>query len=96
MPTFMIFKNARVAQTIRGADPKKLNDAVKKLANEANGTGDAGAGGFAEPSTGTMWLGADLPKGYKDVTDQIDLKGLEVRSVLIPHCSARLTSCSSF
>ena len=79
MPTFMIFKNARVVQTIKGAEWKKLSEVVKKLANEASAVGDAGVGGFGGGSTsGGMWLGATLPRGYRDVTDQVDLKGLEL------------------
>ena len=79
MPTFMVFKNARNVQTIKGADPRKLSEVVKKLANEANAVGDAGAGGFGEPcSSGSMWIGAELPKGFRDVTDQVDLQGLEL------------------
>ena len=80
MPTFMVFKNARAIQTIRGADPRKLSDVVKKLANEANAIGDGGqAGGFGESSgTGSTWLGASLPKGFSDVTDQVDLQSLEL------------------
>ena len=79
MPTFMIFKNARNVQTIKGADPRKLSDVVKKLANEASAVGDTGAGGFGEAtSSGSMWLGADIPRGYVDVTDQVDIKGLEL------------------
>lgn len=79
MPTFMVFKNARNVQTIKGADPKKLSEVVKKLANEANAVGDAGSGGFGEASpNGSVWLGAGLPRGYGDVTDQVDIKGLEL------------------
>jgi thioredoxin len=80
MPTFMVFKNARAIQTIRGADPKKLSEVVKKLANEANAVGDgATTGGFGESSGGgSMWLGAALPKGFRDVTDQVDLLNLEL------------------
>ena len=76
MPTFMIFKNARNVQTIQGADRQKLSEAVKKL---ASGADDAGAGGFGEDSMGGgMWLGAAPPRGYKDVTDEVDIKGLEL------------------
>jgi hypothetical protein len=80
MPTFMVFKNARNVQTIKGStEYKKLSEVVKKLANEANAVGDAGASGFGEASmSGTMWLGAALPRGYRDVTDQVDIKGLEL------------------
>ena len=79
MPTFMIFKNGRNVQTIKGADYTVLSEAVKKLAKEADAVGDAGAGGFGDGSvSGSMWLGAALPRGYRDVTDQVDIKGLEL------------------
>jgi hypothetical protein len=75
----MIFKKGRNVQTIRGADRKKLSEVVKKLANEANAVGDSNSGTFGDiASTGSMWLGAPLPKGYGDVTDQVDLKGVEL------------------
>ncbi|KAI9671535.1 MAG: hypothetical protein M1817_003587 [Caeruleum heppii] len=79
MPTFMIFKNAQVVSTVRGADPRKLSEAVQKLAAEAEGGSSAegfstsgGSGG------GSSWLGASLPKGYRDITDQLDVKGLDL------------------
>jgi hypothetical protein len=81
MPTFMIFKNGRSIQTIRGADPKQLSGAVKKLANEAEAAGASGDGGFAESSGASVWLAAEPAKGYSNVTDQIDIKGLELLNV---------------
>ena len=79
MPTFMIFKNAQPVQTIRGADPAQLQDAVRKLAAEADSDG-GGSGGFAAASGsgGSRWLGAALPRGYSDVTDQVDVRGLDL------------------
>src|ERR1700753_4151112 len=61
MPTFMVFKNARRVEFIEGADPRKLSNVVKDLANEVNkmDTGDVGGS-----STGDTWLGAELPRGY--------------------------------
>ncbi len=78
----MIFKNSSVVSTVRGADPRKLSEAVKKLAAEAEG-GSSSSDGFAGPSSGAgghgmTWLGVALPKGYKDITDQIDVKGLDL------------------
>ena len=73
----MIFKNKQIVDTIRGADPRKLSEAVKKLAAEADSDGSTVSGGFGE-SSGTIWLGASLPKGYSDVTDQVDLRGLDL------------------
>lgn len=81
MPTFMIFKNARTVSTIRGADPKKLSDAVQKLAAEASAAeGGAGGEGFGESSGGGAggWLGAAVPKGYNDVTDQVQINGIDL------------------
>ena len=71
----MIFKNSKAVETVQGADARKLSQIVKKLAAEADSDGTEG--GFGEAS-GATWLGSSLPRGYKDVTDQIDLKGLDL------------------
>ena len=80
MPTFMIFKNTQIVSTVRGADPRKLSEAVQKLAAEADSNGSATSAGFGDAggSGGATWLGAALPKGYVDVTDQVDIKGLDL------------------
>jgi len=76
LPTFMIFKNKQAVSTIRGADPRKLSEAIKKLAAEADSDS---SGGFGEASgSGSTWRGSSLPKGYNDVTDQVDVKGLDL------------------
>ena len=76
MPTFMIFKNAKVVSTIRGADPRALSDAVSKLAKEAESSGSGGFDAGSESSE--TWLGASLPRGYKDVTNEVDIRGLDL------------------
>lgn len=73
----MIFKNAQVVETVKGADPRKLNDVVQKLAAEAESGGSSGFETSGSSSEG-LWTGADLPKGYKDVTDQVDVRGLDL------------------
>ncbi|KAI9845475.1 MAG: hypothetical protein M1837_004813 [Sclerophora amabilis] len=80
MPTFMIFKNAKAVSTIRGADPRKLSEAVQKLATEAESNGSASSGGFGEAtgSGGDTWMGATPPRGFKDVSDQVDIKNLDL------------------
>lgn len=77
LPTFVIFKNKKVVSTIQGADRKKLSEAVKKLAAEADSDGH---GGFSEASGGggLTWVGSTLPRGYSDITDQVDVKGLDL------------------
>lgn len=74
MPTFMIFKNGRRTESIQGANMPALSSAIKKVADEANKV-DSSAG---ESSSGKYWLGATLPKNYSDVTDQVDVRGLEL------------------
>ncbi|KAF7597294.1 hypothetical protein BBP40_008138 [Aspergillus hancockii] len=77
MPTFMIFERGRPTSTIRGADPQKLSEAVRKLASEASKPDDA-VDSSGEASSGLGWIGAAVPKGYSDITDQYDPKGLEL------------------
>lgn len=76
----MVFKHARSIQTIRGADYRKLSETVQKLANEANSMGDGadGLGGESSGGSSGFWLGAGLPKGYRDVTEQVDVLGLDL------------------
>ena len=72
----MTFKNKEIVSTVRGADPRKLREAVKELAAEADMDGSAGVG--RARSSGNTWFGRDLPKGYSDVTDQVDIRGLDL------------------
>lgn len=75
MPTFIVFERGRPASTVRGADPGKLSEAVRKLASEASKSDDASG---ESAGAGGGWLGAGVPKGYTDVTDQVDMKGLDL------------------
>ncbi len=86
MPTFMIFKNARRVEFIEGADPRRLSTVVKQLATEANKL-ESNEGG--ESSSGGSWLGAELPRGYEDVTSQIDVLGMELLNWDSSHGNAR-------
>ncbi|KAJ5895093.1 hypothetical protein N7495_006784 [Penicillium taxi] len=74
-PTFIVFENGKKTQSVAGADPRKLNDVIQKLASEASKSDEAGG----EPSgSGSGWIGAAVAKGYSDVTDQVDAKGLDI------------------
>lgn len=82
MPTFLIFKGGRETKRIRGADPKGLNEAVKQLAREAGEAGEGSSSGAGASSGGDgQWMGATLPRGYGDVTDSVDLQGLDFLNV---------------
>lgn len=74
LPTFILFRNGKEAGKVTGADPRKLQDMVNKISDEASGAGEGEASG----SGGDLWMGAALPRGYGDVTGQIDPKGVEI------------------
>ncbi|KAJ5759116.1 Thioredoxin [Penicillium odoratum] len=76
-PTFLVFENGRKTQTVTGADPRRLNEVIQKLASEATKS-DGAAAGDGESSGASSWLGATVAKGYADVTDQVDVMGLEL------------------
>ena len=71
MPTFLIFRNGREAERIQGANASKLQDAVRRLAREAEGMSSSSS------SSSKSWIGT-IPTGFSDITDQIDIKGLDL------------------
>lgn len=73
MPTFMIFKEGKVVEKIQGANARKLQAVIKQLAAEA----DVASSGFGGSSSGD-WRKGEFPKGYGDINNQIDVKGLEL------------------
>ena len=76
LPTFIIFKNRQIVQSIKGANPRELQAVVKKLSAEADSDS---ANGFGESSgSGSTWLAATPPKGYTNITDQADVRGLDL------------------
>jgi thioredoxin len=72
LPTFIVFRNGKVLEKVQGADPGKLQAVVKKLAQEVLDI--QGKQGEASGSSDSGWRGADLPRGYSDVTDQIEIQ----------------------
>ncbi|KAI9794868.1 MAG: hypothetical protein M1816_002997 [Peltula sp. TS41687] len=90
MPTFVIFKNAQVVSKVVGADRNMLSSAIKKLAAEADSNGDGGFSGASGDAGRNMWLGVELPKGYSDVTTEVDIKGLDLLNVDSELGSARV------
>jgi len=72
-PTFIVFKNSQQIRKYSGSNPEQLSEAIQNLAKEV--TDESGAGGFGEASG---WIGAGLPRGYKDVTGEVDTRGLDL------------------
>ena len=81
LPTFIIFRNAKVADRVQGADPIKLQSIVKKLSEEVENLGSGGEASGSSGGNGGSWRGADLPRGYTDITDQIELQRCELLNV---------------
>lgn len=76
LPTFIIFKEGHIISTVKGAELPQLSNAVRKVVAGAK-PNDSGRFGQASGS-GSGWFGVGLPKGYDDVTDQVDVRGLDL------------------
>lgn len=97
MPTFIVFKNSLEVSRVQGANIPALTNTVQKLAAEAEAiksTGSTSAtGGFTAPLTSfssSSWTGRALPKGYSDVTDQVEVKGLDLMNAELEYGSGRI------
>ncbi|KAF2792630.1 DUF1000-domain-containing protein [Melanomma pulvis-pyrius CBS 109.77] len=78
IPTFIIFKNGVQTTKVNGANPQQLSNAIRQLATEAASDDAVGGPGEASGSAGGTWRGAGLPRGYTDVTDHVDVRGLDL------------------
>ncbi|KAK6196890.1 hypothetical protein LQW54_011093 [Pestalotiopsis sp. IQ-011] len=77
LPTFIIFRDGKIVEQVKGADPNRLKTILEKLGNEIETAGEAGSSSGGNGG-GMTWLGADLPRGYSDISDVIDIRGLEL------------------
>ena len=81
MPTFLILKSGRETKRIQGANPSALQSAVQSLAREAESVDSnptASSSSSAAAASGSTWLGASLPGSFSNVTDQVDVRGLDL------------------
>ncbi|KAK2877068.1 hypothetical protein FQN49_001452 [Arthroderma sp. PD_2] len=76
MPTFVIFKDGEVLREVKGAGKDALTNAVTLGVRAANG--EAGASSGVAGGDGTAWLGASVPRGYQDITDEVEVKGIDM------------------
>lgn len=70
----MVFKDGKETEKILGANAPKLQQVVKDLDKIAK----EGVASSSSSSSAVSWSNSALPRGYSDITDQIDLKGLEL------------------
>lgn len=80
MPTFIVFQKGRSLSTVRGADPRKLNEVVRKLGSEADKakTVRGGESSGKTESGNDRWLGAPIPEKQSDISNKYDPTGLEL------------------
>ena len=76
----MVFKSTLRIETIYGADYRRLDELARRIEAETQGkeSSFAGVKMTSAGTSGTNWLGAELPRGYQDVTDQVDVRGLDL------------------
>lgn len=75
LPTFVLFRDGTVSQKVQGADPRQLKSVVETLVSEIDSLGEASG---SNGGSGGPWTGAEIPRGYSDITDQIEPKGSEL------------------
>ncbi|KAF3483830.1 thiol-disulfide exchange intermediate [Arthroderma uncinatum] len=75
MPTFMIFKDGEVLREVKGAGKDALTNIVMLGVRASKGE-DTSAG--PAEGDGTAWLGAPVPRGYQDITDEVEVKGIDM------------------
>lgn len=72
-PSFLIFRDGKVKDKAHGTNPLELRKFAEKIAKEAqaveSGSSSAAASG---------WRGSELPRGYSDITDQVEIRDCEV------------------
>ncbi|CCU76752.1 thioredoxin [Blumeria hordei DH14] len=89
MPTFLVFQRGEVIEHVQGADMRKVQAIVQKLLpSTKDAPADATTG---EKSTShSSWRLGELPPGYHDVTDQVDLDGLDLSNADLKFGRARV------
>lgn len=82
----MMFRDGNKIDEVKGADPHKLRAIVEKLSSEiksvssggGSGSGAAGSSSSAGGNSALGWRGVGLPRGYTDVTDQVEVQKTEL------------------
>jgi thiol-disulfide isomerase/thioredoxin len=72
IPSFLVLRDGRTIDRVKGEDPSKLKGLVERLRTEVKNLGSAPAGSASEAS-GPTWFGASLPRQYGDLTDEVEL-----------------------
>lgn len=82
LPTFLVFRDGKVANRVQGANAQELKSIIQQLQAEADNAGSgSGASGSGGAGGAGGWRGAELPRNYRDITDQIEIPRCELLNV---------------
>src|ERR1700753_2554865 len=62
LPTIILFENGKETKRMKGVDLQSLKEMTERFSQIAS----------------SSWTGSSLPRGYTDITDQVDLQGVEL------------------
>ncbi|PFH60485.1 hypothetical protein XA68_10875 [Ophiocordyceps unilateralis] len=71
LPTFILFRDATVTNKAQGPNPKGLQDLIKNLTSQVDSLDE-------NSSSASWWRGAEVTRGYSDITDQVEVRGCEL------------------
>lgn len=78
-PAFFYFRDGTVVQKVESASKPQLRELVTRVIRDATGQAEAAtASAGASTTSQATWRGAELPRGYVDVTDQIESQRSEL------------------
>ncbi|KAK3362265.1 PITH domain-containing protein [Lasiosphaeria hispida] len=80
LPTFIFFRDGQVSEKVQDSNPVKLREIVKKLSDEVFSIGAADADSSSNAG-GLNWRGAEMPRGYADISSQVELQRCELLNV---------------
>jgi len=80
LPTFILFSNGKVVDRAEGASAASLQKFVQKIQKTIESAKNGGPSGGDNSDAG-FWRGAALPRGYTDITSQIELRRCELLNI---------------
>lgn len=102
MPTFIVFRNGHPTETIIGADRHHLQRSVTEAVRYAQTVDEGGNAGAGSTSSSSMWLAMPTPRGFTELTGNVDIKELDylnrdgevghARAIFIPGAPSTLAA----
>ncbi|GAO19241.1 uncharacterized protein UV8b_02557 [Ustilaginoidea virens] len=76
LPTFLLFRDAKVIHRMKGAETAEVSKIIPQLLSEIDSLGEASESASGRSSE--RWVGAEIPRGYSDITDQVEIRNCEL------------------